>query len=58
MAVIEARRAGHAVFGITVDRDGKSWFARIFGQGGFAVIPHPEKLTEALPMIFRQLVSP
>jgi nitric oxide reductase NorD protein len=56
MAVIEARRAGHAVFGITVDRDGKSWFPRIFGQGGFAVIPHPEKLIQTLPMIYRQLV--
>lgn len=56
MAVIEARRAGHAVYGITVDRDGKSWFPRIFGQGGFSVIPHPEKLTAALPAIYRQLV--
>jgi nitric oxide reductase NorD protein len=57
MAVQEARRAGHAVFGITVDRDGKSWFPRIFGQGGFAVIGHPEKLTQALPAIYRQLVT-
>ncbi|THD85518.1 nitric oxide reductase D protein [Aliigemmobacter aestuarii] len=56
MAVREARRAGHAVFGITVDRDGKSWFPRIFGQGGFALIPDPEKLTQALPSIYRQLV--
>ena len=52
----EARRAGHAVFGITVDRDGKSWFPRIFGQGGFALIPDPERLTQALPAIYRQLV--
>ncbi len=57
MAVQEARRAGHAVFGITVDRDGKSWFPRLFGQGAFAVIPHPEKLTQALPQIYRQLVT-
>lgn len=57
MAVREARRAGHAVFGITVDRDGKSWFPRIFGQGGFALIAHPEKLTQALPAIYRQLVA-
>ena len=56
-AVREARRAGQAVFGITVDRDGKSWFPRIFGQGGFALIPHPDKLTEALPRIYRQLVG-
>ena len=57
MAVQEARRAGHAVFGITVDRDGKSWFPRLFGQGAFALIPHPEKLTQALPQIYRQLVT-
>lgn len=57
MAVREARRAGHAVFGITVDRDGKAWFPRIFGQGGFALIPEPDRLTQALPMIYRQLVT-
>jgi nitric oxide reductase NorD protein len=56
-AVQEARRTGHAVFGITVDRDGKSWFPRIFGQGGFALIPNPEKLTQALPDIYRHLVG-
>ncbi|MET4101598.1 nitric oxide reductase NorD protein [Roseovarius sp. MBR-78] len=57
MAVREARRAGQSVFGITVDRQAKSWFARMFGQGGFHVIPHPERLTEALPMIYRDLVG-
>ena len=56
-AIEEARRMGHAVFGITVDRDGKSWFPRLFGQGGYALIPHPEKLTQALPQIYRQLVG-
>jgi nitric oxide reductase NorD protein len=57
MAVQEARRAGHSVFGITVDREGKSWFPRLFGQGAFALIPDPEKLTQALPQIYRQLVT-
>ena len=57
MAVREARRAGHSVFGITVDRDGKAWFPRIFGQGGFAVVPHPDKLTQTLPRIYRDLVG-
>lgn len=56
MAVREARRAGHAVYGVTVDRTGKSWFARMFGQGGFAIIPDPDKLIYALPQIYRQLV--
>ena len=57
MAVREARRAGHAVFGITIERDGKSWFPRIFGQGGYALVPNPEKLTQILPAIYRQLAS-
>jgi len=57
MAVREARRAGHAVFGITVDRNAKAWFPRIFGQGGFAVIPDPDKLTATLPRIYRELVG-
>jgi nitric oxide reductase NorD protein len=57
MAVREARRAGQSVFGITVDRDGKAWFPRMFGQGGYALIPHPDRLTQALPQIYRQLVG-
>ncbi|MFB2594404.1 nitric oxide reductase activation protein NorD [Paracoccus sp. p4-l81] len=57
MAVREARRAGHRVFGITVDRQAKSWFPRIFGQGGSALVSHPDHLTAALPQIYRQLVG-
>lgn len=57
MAVIEARRAGHAVHGITVDRDGKSWFSRIFGPGAYTLVPEPDRLTQALPRIYRDLVG-
>ncbi len=57
MAVQEARHAGHAVHGITVDRDGKSWFARIFGPGAFTLVPDPDRLTEALPRIYRDLTG-
>lgn len=56
-AVHEARRAGQSVFGVTIDKSGKSWFPRMFGQGGFAVIPDPHRLTMALPQIYRQLVG-
>ncbi|MTH34392.1 nitric oxide reductase D protein [Paracoccus limosus] len=56
MAVRQARRAGHAVFGITIDRHAQGWFPRIFGQGGFSVIRDPDRLTTALPEIYRQLV--
>jgi nitric oxide reductase NorD protein len=57
MAVREARRAGQAVFGITIDRNGQAWFPRLFGQGGFAVIRNPDRLTAALPEIYRHLVG-
>ncbi|MDP5219113.1 nitric oxide reductase D protein [Ruegeria sp. 2205SS24-7] len=57
MAVREARRSGQSVFGVTVDKTGKSWFPRMFGQGGFAVSPDPARLTLALPQIYRQLVG-
>ncbi len=56
-AIREARRAGQSVFGVTIDKTGKSWFPRMFGQGGFAVIPDPHRLTMALPQIYRQLVG-
>ncbi len=57
MAVREARRTGHSVFGVTIDKQAKSWFPRLFGRGGFHVIPHPDRLTEALPLIYRELVG-
>jgi nitric oxide reductase NorD protein len=57
MAVREARRAGQSVFGVTIDKQAKTWFPRLFGRGGFHVIAHPDKLTEALPQIYRELVG-
>lgn len=57
MAVREARRAGQSVFGITIDKNGQEWFPRLFGPGGFAVIRDPDRLTAALPHIYRQLVG-
>jgi len=57
MAIREARRAGHAVFGITVDRDGRAWFPRLFGPGGYALVSHPDRPAQALPAIYRQLVG-
>ncbi len=57
MAIREARRAGHSVYGITVEARDKAWFNRMFGQGGYATIAHPDKLTLALPEIYRHLVG-
>ncbi len=57
MAVREARRLGQSVFGITIDKKSQASFGRIFGRGGFVVVPNPEKLTAALPQLYAQLVT-
>ncbi|AUJ65879.1 NorD nitric oxide reductase activation protein (plasmid) [Aestuarium zhoushanense] len=57
MAVREARRAGLTLHGVIVDEDGQDWFARIFGRGGFTLLPHPERMPRALPDIYRSLTQ-
>ncbi|MCO6187758.1 nitric oxide reductase activation protein NorD [Rhizobium sp. L1K21] len=57
MAVREARRSGLSLHGVIIDEDGQDWFARIFGRGGFTLLPHPERLTRALPEIYRTLTQ-
>ncbi len=57
MAVREARRLGQAVHGVVIDRKGQAWFSRIFGEGGFSVVPEPDRLTAALPEIYRQITE-
>ena len=56
VAVMEARRAGVNVFGVTVDREAQSYFPTLFGRGGYAIINQVAKLPSALPMIYRHLV--
>ncbi|MVO16670.1 nitric oxide reductase activation protein NorD [Parasedimentitalea huanghaiensis] len=55
MAVREARRVGISLHGVIIDEDGQDWFARIFGRGGFTLLPHPQRLANALPDIYRTL---
>ena len=57
MAVREARRAGLALHGVVIDEDGQDWFPRIFGRGGFTLLPDPGRLTRALPDIYRHLTQ-
>ncbi len=57
MAIREARRRGQSVFGVTVDAKTQNTFTRIFGRGGYSVIPRAEKLIEALPDIYKHLVG-
>lgn len=56
-AVLEARRQGLAVFGVTVDAKARSYFPYIFGSNGFAIVSKPQKLGEALPVIWQHLVD-
>lgn len=57
MAVREARNGGQSLYGIVIDEDGQDWFARIFGRGGFTLLPNPERLTKVLPDIYRTLTQ-
>mgnify|MGYP001148522500 CR=1 FL=1 len=57
MAVREARRAGQSLHGVIIDEDGQDWFPRIFGRGGFSLLPNPARLTRALPDIYRTLTQ-
>ncbi len=56
-AIVEARALGHAVFGITVDSKARSYFPYMFGQQAFSIVHHPDKLVQALPLIFQHLVA-
>lgn len=54
-AVHEARRAGAAVFAVTIDERAQTYVPYLFGRGGFAMIDHPERLPGVLPALYRQL---
>lgn len=56
-AVQEARRQGVRVFAVTVDRDAKSYVPAIFGQNGYAVVPHIGRLPAVLPAVYRGLAG-
>ncbi len=55
-AVMEARRVGVTVFGVTVDKEAQSYFPTLFGRGGYAIVGQVAKLPSALPAIYRHLV--
>lgn len=55
-AVMEARRSGITVFGVTVDREAQSYFPTLFGRGGYAIVGQVANLPSALPAIYRQLL--
>jgi nitric oxide reductase NorD protein len=56
-AVMEARRSGVNVFGVTVDREAQSYVPAIFGQSGYAIVGNIGRLPAALPAIYRGLAG-
>lgn len=56
-AVLEARRLGMAVFGVTVDATAQSYFPTLFGRGGFTIVGNIRRLPAALPALYRQLTQ-
>ncbi|MRX36646.1 nitric oxide reductase activation protein NorD [Aminobacter sp. MDW-2] len=56
-AVMEARRMGLGVFGVTVDREAKSYVPAMFGQNGYALVSNIGRLPAALPAIYRSLAG-
>src|SRR5690606_7995189 len=56
-AILEARRTGLRLFGITIDDDAKDYFPYLFGRGGHAIVSQPERLVEIVPALYRQLIT-
>ncbi|MDT8363928.1 MAG: VWA domain-containing protein [Nitrosomonas sp.] len=56
-AILEARRNGLRLFGITIDDEAKHYFPYLFGRGGHAIVSQPERLVEIAPALYRQLIS-
>jgi len=53
----EARRRGQAVFCVAIDAQARSYLPHLFGPAGFSIVSKPEKLSAALPAIYRHLVG-
>jgi nitric oxide reductase NorD protein len=56
-AIRDARRAGLAMFGITIDRKARDYFPYLFGPGGYSIVPRIDKLPDVLPAIYRQITA-
>ena len=56
-AVMEARRLGQSLFAITVDAKAGEYLPYLFGQNGFSLVPHAERLIETLPYLYRHVAA-
>lgn len=54
-AILEARRKGLTVFGVTIDRKAQDYFPALFGRGHYAIVGDLARLSRALPRIYQSL---
>lgn len=54
-AILEARRKGLTVFGVTIDRTAQDYFPALFGRGGYAIVGELSRLSRALPRLYQSL---
>jgi nitric oxide reductase NorD protein len=55
-AVAEARARGIHPFCLTVDREGREYLRRIFGDAGHEILPDPRRMPGAVVKVVRQLI--
>jgi len=56
-AIMEVRRLGLSVFGVTIDAKAQDYFPFMFGRGSYSIVSHADRLTRALPLLFQNLVA-
>ena len=56
-AAQEARRRGQSVFCVAIDAQARTYLPHLFGPAGFSIVSKPEKLSAALPSVYRHLVG-
>lgn len=55
-AVREAEQRGITPFALAIDREARHYLPRMFGRGGFEILPRPEALPDALMRVYGGLL--
>jgi nitric oxide reductase NorD protein len=56
-AILEAQGRGIHPYCLTIDRKGREYLTRIFGESGHTILQHPEQLPMALADVIRRLLG-
>lgn len=54
-AILDARRKGLSLFGVTIDRKAQDYFPALFGRGHYAIVSALPSLSRALPRLYHSL---